>query len=205
MPAMCSRAAALALSIVPVLVTNSAMPPGRSRADRAGDEVVVQAQTERGGGGVGTDDAVREGRVADHQVEAARRGCCGCNPRSGRGLPDGSSRAMRAVIGSYSTPVRRAAPRRASGSRAKNRPVPMPGSSTRPPAKPRCWAARQSARMTGSGRVVGVLRRALQGRVFRRRRPRRRGRRRSPPIPGGIPSRPAAESSSGPVRSRRSR
>ena len=32
MPAMYSRAAVLALSIVPVLVTNNAMPPGRSRA-----------------------------------------------------------------------------------------------------------------------------------------------------------------------------
>ena len=29
---MCSRAAVLALSIVPVLLTNSAMPPGRRRA-----------------------------------------------------------------------------------------------------------------------------------------------------------------------------
>jgi len=32
MPAICSRAVVPALSIVPVLVTNSAMPPGRSRA-----------------------------------------------------------------------------------------------------------------------------------------------------------------------------
>jgi len=31
MPATCSRATALAFSMVPVLVTNSAMPPGRSR------------------------------------------------------------------------------------------------------------------------------------------------------------------------------
>jgi len=30
--AMCSRAVRLALSIVPVLVTKRAMPPGRSRA-----------------------------------------------------------------------------------------------------------------------------------------------------------------------------
>ena len=39
--------------------------------DRAGDEVVVEPQAERGRGGVGTDDAVRERRIADHQVEAA--------------------------------------------------------------------------------------------------------------------------------------
>ena len=58
---------------------------------------------------------------------------------------------MRAVIGSYSTPVRRVASRSASGSSAKNRPVPMPGSSTRPPSKPRCCAARHRLRMTGSG------------------------------------------------------
>jgi hypothetical protein len=36
MPAMWARAAVVALSRVPVLVTNSASPPGRSRAiDRA--------------------------------------------------------------------------------------------------------------------------------------------------------------------------
>jgi hypothetical protein len=32
MPAMYARAVVLALSIVPVLVTNSAIPPGRRRA-----------------------------------------------------------------------------------------------------------------------------------------------------------------------------
>ena len=58
---------------------------------------------------------------------------------------------MRAVIGSYSMPVSRVVLRSSGGSSAKNRPVPMPGSSTRPPENPRCRAARQSARTIGSG------------------------------------------------------
>ena len=95
--------------------------------------------------------------------------------------------------------------RSAAGSRAKNRPVPMPGSSTRPPVKPRRWAARQSATDDRLRRVVRILRRALQGGVFLR----RDGgfERRADLLPAGAEFGPrrAAESSSAPVRWRRSR
>ena len=73
---------------------------------------------------------------------------------------------MRAVTGSYSMPVSWQVSRSASGSSAKNRPVPMPGSSTRPPLKPSRSAARQSAGDDRLGRVVSVLRRTLQRCVF---------------------------------------
>ena len=39
--------------------------------DRAGDEVVVEPQAERGRGGVCANDAVRERRIADHQIKTA--------------------------------------------------------------------------------------------------------------------------------------
>ncbi len=58
---------------------------------------------------------------------------------------------MRAVTGQYSMPVSRVVSRSSFGSRAKNSPVPIPGSSTRPAVKPRCRAARHRARMIGSG------------------------------------------------------
>ncbi|GAV37107.1 hypothetical protein ROTAS13_04800 [Roseomonas sp. TAS13] len=58
---------------------------------------------------------------------------------------------MRAVIGSASMPVRLVLLARASGSRDRNRPVPQPGSSTEPPAKPMRVSVCQIARTMNSG------------------------------------------------------
>ena len=59
--------------------------------------------------------------------------------------------AIRAVTGSISTPVSVVLSSRASGMRAKKRPVPHPGSRTRPPEKPMRRNARQIARTMNSG------------------------------------------------------
>ena len=50
---------------------------GPQPADGAGDEVVVQAQTKGGGRRVGADDAVRERRVADCEIEAPAEDAAG--------------------------------------------------------------------------------------------------------------------------------
>jgi hypothetical protein len=62
-----------------------------------------------------------------------------------------SSLTMRAVTGSASMPVSTVLAAAASGSMAMNRPVPQPGSSTRPPVKPMRVSARQIARTMNSG------------------------------------------------------
>ena len=49
------------------------MPPGQPR-DRAGDEIVVQQQPEGSRDGIGPHHAAREGRIADHEVEASGQG-----------------------------------------------------------------------------------------------------------------------------------
>ena len=58
---------------------------------------------------------------------------------------------IRAATASISTPVSASLPARASGQRAKNRPVPQPGSRTRPPSKPIRRSVRQMARIMNSG------------------------------------------------------
>ena len=62
-----------------------------------------------------------------------------------------SSFAMRAVVGSISIAVIVEPFATASGISARNRPVPQPGSSTRPPVNPIRSSARQIARTTNSG------------------------------------------------------
>ena len=171
--------------------------------DRAGDEVVVEPQAERGRGGVGTDDAVRERRIADHQVEAAGEIAAGVilaadagfrvdeagNPGGHRIVFDaGELRCAAQGVGQQGEEQAGAHARlehAAAGEAEAFSGVPQ-----RPD--------------NALGRVVGVLRRTLQGRIFGGRhrvgeittdlRPSRRG----------IPSLRAAESSSGRVRWRRS-
>ena len=73
--------------------------------------------------------------------------------------------AIRAVIGSISTPVSVVLSSRASGMRAKKRPVPHPGSRTRPPEKPMRRNARQIAathEFRGEMRVLGDAREARE-------------------------------------------
>ena len=150
MPAMCSRARGAGLvhgAGAGHEQRDAARPqPG----DRAGDEVVVQAQAEGGRRRIGAHDAVRERRVADRQVEPAAERAAGVVLASDArpGMHVAGDAGGDRIVFDAGQPAGGA---QASGSSAKNRPVPMPGSSTRPPAKPRCWAARQSARMTGSG------------------------------------------------------
>ena len=71
--------------------------------------------------------------------------------------PDGTTHELTAdtvvcsVTGSTSIPVTYAASRYGSGIRAGNSPVPMPGSSTRPPRQPSFWTPAQIALMMNSG------------------------------------------------------
>ncbi len=62
-----------------------------------------------------------------------------------------SSAAIRAVHGSISIAVALVLPTRLSGIKARNSPVPQPGSSTVPPAKPMRVTAPQMARTMYSG------------------------------------------------------
>ena len=62
-----------------------------------------------------------------------------------------SSRAIRAVTGSSSTPVTRETDRKASGISVGKSPVPIPGSNTRPPRQPMRSSPAQIARTTTSG------------------------------------------------------
>ena len=58
---------------------------------------------------------------------------------------------MRAVVGSISMPVAAEHAATFSGIIARNRPVPQPGSSTLPPAKPMRASAAHTARTMNSG------------------------------------------------------
>lgn len=141
----------------------------RSEArDRAGDEVVVEPQAEREGGGIGTDDAVRERRIADHQVEAAGKIAAGVvlaadagfrvdevgNPRR-HGIVFDASELHCATQG-----VRQQGEEQAGAHARLEYTAAGEGETQR--------GVPQSAD-NALGRVVGVLRRALQGRIFGRR------------------------------------
>ena len=118
--------------------------------DRPRDEIIVERQVEPAGGIVGADGAAAERRVADDEVVSlgdARLGeVLGADARVRM-----EEVPIRAVIGSISTPVSVVLVSSASGMRAKKRPVPHPGSRTRPPEKPMRRRARQMARTMNSG------------------------------------------------------
>ena len=97
--------------------------------------------------------------------------------------------AIRAVTGSISTPVSVVLSSSASGMRAKKRPVPHPGSSTRPPEKPMRLKARQIAADHEFRREMRILSDAGEARELGRRDELLRGPPRGFPSPSGRPRR----------------
>jgi hypothetical protein len=118
--------------------------------DRLGDEIVMQAKAEGPERPVAAHRAIGKRRIADGQIEVLGEfGPCevlvddrgarmqqGCDARRDRIEFDAGDMAE---------------PRRFSGISAGNRPVPIPGSSTRPPRKPSRVTPVQTARAMYSG------------------------------------------------------
>ncbi len=134
--------------------------------DRAGDEVVMQAQPELCGQRVGFDDAVREWRVADGQVEAAaKRGARVVLPPHARLRMDQRGDACGDRI------VFDAGEARAVAQRLRHQGEEQPGAHARFEDPPCTEAEMLGGAPDGPdhrlGRVMGVLCRALQGGVFR--------------------------------------
>ena len=125
-------------------------PAALETIDRLRDEVVMQAQAERAVGTIAAHGAVGKGRVADREVEVR--------------LQLGSGKILVEDLGAWLQEFRDPGGHRVelhagdvaevaqpSGINAGNRPLPMPGSSTRPPRKPSRSTAVQTARTMYSG------------------------------------------------------
>ena len=116
-------------------------------------------------GGIGAHDPVCEGRVADREVEAATERATRVVLAAHPGLrmhEAGDPRRHRVILDAGQA----AGARSAAGSSAKNSPVPMPGSSTRPPSEAEPLGRSPESTDDRLGGVVRILGRALQGGVF---------------------------------------
>ena len=136
-------------------------------ADGAGDEVVVQAQTKGGGRRIRADDAVRERRVADREIEAPAEGaaCVILASHAGLGMDQGRDAGGDGVVfhpgqaGGFAQGFRQQGEEQAS---------PHPWLEDPPAVKAEMLGGAPKAADHRLGGVVGILRCPLQGGVFRR-------------------------------------
>ena len=132
---------------------------------RASDEVVVEPQAERGRGGVGTDDAVRERRIADHEVKAAGEIAAGVVLAADAGFwVDQTGNPGRHGIVFDARELRRAA--QGMGQQGKKHAGSHAGLEHTAAGETEALRRLPQRPDNALGRIVGVLRRPLQGRIF---------------------------------------
>ena len=145
--------ARLAVDLVhrPARGDESGKASGPQPLDRPRNEIIVEREAQLSGWIVGAHRPVRERRIADREVEEFRQFRLGEILVANAGVRVEEFGDPGGNVGSISTPVSASLPARASEERAKNRPVPQPGSRTRPPSKPIRRSVRQMARIMNSG------------------------------------------------------
>ena len=123
---------------------------GPQPLDRSRDEIIVQRKAQLSGWIVGAHRPVRERRIADREVVELRQSRLReiLVPDAGVRIEEFGDPGGRWV---HFDAGQRQLADEGFRAKAKNRPVPQPGSSTRPPSKPIRRNARQMARIMNSG------------------------------------------------------